>query len=99
MKYKYYWVIKSKEKTGRGIFGNKTWLYFAKRTSLKNKRFASDFHIHVKWFATKQDAEQFYFKKTRFVRDLSGYVVKRKKMHLDSKGNYDYWKNRESLYK
>jgi len=99
MKYKYYWVIKSKEKTGRCLFGKNTWLYFADRTSLKNKRFATDFHIHVKWFIKKQDAEQYYFRKSRFVRDLSGYKVSRKKMHLDSNGKYDYWKNRESLYK
>jgi len=97
-KHPYYWVICSNLKNYRGIFNEKCcWGYWAERTSLKNPRFVSTNHIRVKWFETKEDAFDYFYAKSRKGHEVSKFMPKRKKMFIDKKGKYDYWKNRENL--
>lgn len=90
------WVIKSRNTT-KGIWREDLPTYFARQTGIKNPRYLTNFHWQVKWFNTKDEAERYYFKKLNAGFDLSNCDVKRKKLYLDKKGNYDYFKNRASL--
>lgn len=98
LKHRYYWVIRSKQKRKGGLWQKKMYFYFAERTSLKNPRYQTELHWHVKWFTSKFDAQEYLVAKARHVGATNCRVV-RKKMFLDKKGKYDYWKNRESLNK
>jgi len=97
MKHPHFWVIRSKTKS-ESVFGEMRWMYFARRTSIKNPRFLSEFSSDVKWFETKEEALEYLVKKCRHCGPLKVKCrVIRKKMFLDKKGKYDYWKNRTSL--
>lgn len=98
-KHPHYWVIRSMKKSGRTLFGGTSYIYFAKRAGIKNPRFATCLHWDVKWFATKEDAWEFYYRKSNAGHDLSNYYPVRKKLFLDKTGKYDYWRNRTNLLK
>lgn len=97
----HYWVIKSENKIGRNIWGKPQHSFFADRTAIKNPRYAVEGcrHYQVKWFSTKKQAEEYYFKKSRYGFDVSKFKVTRKKLYVDKKGDYDYFRNRESFIK
>jgi len=92
----YCWLIKSKTRRCN-LFGHR--LYLARRVSLKNPRYLTGFHYSVKLFATKAEATEFLRKKAIAIRsiDLKDIVVARKKLFIDSKGEYDYFRNRRAL--
>jgi len=93
----YAWVIKTIKKRPEPLFCTMQFLYFASRTSLKNPRYLTSFHSKVKWFVTKDEAEIYLMKKAQKIGPINGVCVTRRKLYLDSLGEYDYWRNRKAL--
>lgn len=92
----YLWTLRNKD-AEKSFFGRH--LYFARRTSVKNKIFATPYPSSVKLFASKKDAEEYFFKKVRAGIDVSEYKPTRLKFYLDKKGNFDYLRNWQVLRK
>lgn len=90
MKTIYVWVIRSKEKKYNSIWGDKKYGYFAKRTSIKNPQYVSNFYLNVKLFVNKKQAEEFFFKKSRYGYDVSEFKIIRKKLLINKRGYLDY---------
>lgn len=88
-------VIKSDHKK-MGIFKNQ-YYSFAERIGLKNKKYLTPVHYKVKWFTKKHLAEEYLLAKNLAIGPINDVKICRKKMFLDKKGKYDYWKNRKSL--
>lgn len=74
------------------IWGEMVPMYFSSRTSLKNKRYLTNFHCKVKLFRTRDDAEAYYFAKLRLHRLDPGYRIVRMKVWIKD-GYYDWIRN------
>ncbi len=91
------WVIRSKEKIGKDIWNRPSYNYFARQTSLKNRRYITNTHYHIKWFETRDEALTYFYKKECLGFDLQNYSVYRRKLYVNKKGKYDYFRNYEKF--
>lgn len=72
MSYVWCYVIRTKEKNDskRRLFGSK-YDYFARRTSLKNPRFSTNFHLNIKFFSSKKKQKNIIFRNLENVQAKS----------------------------
>ncbi len=98
MKSAYFlWVIRTRKK--HELFNRRPqYWYWAQRTSLKNSRYLTPWHNSVKLFGTKDEAEIYLQQKAKIHDPVDG-VICRRKIFVNRKGYYDYWKNREVFLK
>ncbi len=94
MKHIYLWVIKSRSRDRRTIWNEPCFGYFARRSSINNPRFVVPgwIELKIKLFASKEDAEQYYFSKTRAGHNTKPFVMRRKKIFLKGR-SWDHNKN------
>lgn len=89
----YLWVLKTKTKSSKDIWGTPVFGYYARRTSLKNPRFITPFTSYIKLFENKNKAEEYLTQKIRKHPSASKLVPVRYKLYLNDEGSLDYWKN------
>lgn len=95
---RFVWVIRTTHKSDYLLFGDRI-RYFANRTSLKNPHFLTGYWLQVKFFYTKEDAEQYLYQKriNGHFKACQKCFTTRIKIWIDKDGYLDYFKNSDAF--
>jgi hypothetical protein len=95
MKTRYIWVIRSKVRQPWILYDQ--YVYSAKQKSVKNRYHVTGFFYQARFFVSKDEAYEYFYKKVRASIDMSRFKVMRKKIWIGKDGYMDYWKNTYSF--